>query len=306
MLAGSPRTILALFIATVCAFFAGCAWNKSFLHPEVIPDTARQGMSIDPVTKDTVVLHFSPPDHKPSFTDGRGRPWPMPFRMESAWFGHADTANYGWMLKDTTGLPAASTILFLHGNGGNLLTEYPVLLPFVRDGVQVFVFDYRGYGLSKGKATRDHVHEDAIAALEYLRTRPDVRGTKVVVYGQSLGGHTAALLAGDRPALCDAVVIEGGFGSFREIAKRSVRTGSLAKLLVKEGPDAYQALGRYHGPLLSVHSSEDAVVPIDLGRALFNAGNEPKAWLEINGPHCDGPLLKGEAIMQQVQLMLAR
>lgn len=304
---GSPSSITrVLVVALHVLYLSGCAWNRAFLHPDVIPATVQQGKSIDPVTKDTVVLRFSLPDHTPSFTDNQGRALPMAFSIESAWFAPPDASLYGWMLKDTTGIPATRTILFLHGNGGNLLTEYPVMLPFLRDGSQVFVFDYRGYGLSKGKATREHVHEDAIAALEYLRTRQDVTGTKVVAYGQSLGGHTAALLAGDRPALCDAVVIEGGFGAFREIAKRSVRMGSIAKLMVNEGPSAFEALGRYHGPLLLVHSSEDDVVPMDLGRELFDAGNEPKVWLEIDGPHANGPILKSASIMQQVQLLLAR
>ena len=302
----TKRRTLGIFAAMVpYLWLSSCAWNKAFLHPDVIPATAEKGQSIDPITKDTIVLHFTLPDHVPSFTDKQGQALPMPFHIESAWFGDPDTSLYGWMLKDTTGIPATSTILFLHGNGGNLLTEYPVMLPFVQEGSQVFVFDYSGFGSSKGKATRKHVHEDAIAALEYLRTRPDVQGTKVVVYGRSLGGHTAALLAGDRPALCDAVVIEGGFGSFREIAKRSVRLGSIAKLLVSEGPSASEALANYNGPLLVVHSTEDEVVPIDLGRDLFNAGNGPKEWLEIQGPHCAGPFLQAELLADRIQRMLS-
>ena len=294
------------FLLGALAFLSSCAWNKAFLHPDVIPAHVQQGSSIDPVTKDTVVLRFDQPGHRPSFTDIQGRALPMPFRIESAWFGEPAAALYGWMLKDTmTDSAPEITILFLHGNGGNLLTEYPVMLPFLGDGgTQVFVFDYRGYGLSKGKAKREHVHEDAITALEYLRTRQDVGGTKVVVYGQSLGGHTAALLAGDRPTLCAAVVIEGGFGSFREIAKRSVRPGAIAKLLVNEGPSASEAIVRYHGPLLVVHSTEDDVVPIDLGRDLFNKGNEPKEWLEIQGPHCAGPSLEGGLLSERIRTLL--
>lgn len=124
-------------------WLSSCAWNKAFLHPDVIPVTAEKGQSIDPITKDTIVLHFTLPDHVPSFTDKQGQALPMPFHIESAWFGEPDTSLYGWMLKDTTGIPATSTILFLHGNGGNLLTEYPVMLPFVQEGSQVFVFDYQ-------------------------------------------------------------------------------------------------------------------------------------------------------------------
>jgi len=297
-------------MTTVCvvALFVlpSCVWNRAFLKPQAIPISAKRGMSVDPGTGDTLILNLSGPNYQPVFSDGRGNELPLPFRVESVLFGSPDKLLHGWMLKDSSvATTTTSTLLFLHGNGGNILSEYPVVLPFLKQGFQVFVFDYSGYGFSQGKATRNHVIEDAAVALRYVKLRPDVVGTDVVLYGQSLGGHTAAIVAGLEPTLIDVLVIEGGFSSFRKIAKYSTPAGFISKLVVKEGPRAAEGLSRYGGQLLVIHSAEDSVVPIGLGRELYEAGNAPKYWMEISGPHGDGPILSVDEIVAQIRTMLS-
>lgn len=190
------KTIFAALVAT--ALLGSCAWNRQFLHPEAIPASVRAGMIINPVTGDTVMLHISRPAFQPTFTSLQGDTLPLPFTVESVFFGNPEKPLHGWMMKPKAlNPPSSATILFLHGNGGNITTEYPAVVPLLERGFQVFIFDYHGYGFSQGKATRANVLRSAEAALNYIRTRLDVTGTPLVIYGQSLGGHTAALLAGD-------------------------------------------------------------------------------------------------------------
>ncbi len=282
-----------------------CAWNKSFLEPERIPATPRTGRSINPATGDTMLIHLSGATLQPGFTHTNGDTVPMPFSMESVWFGDPKEPLYGLMMKSEipSDLPLV-TLLFLHGNGGNVFTEYPAMLPFLDRGFQAFIFDYSGYGLSGGKATRTHVLRDAEAALAYVKSRPDVSGTPLVIYGQSLGGHTAALLAGEVKDTLTPVVIEGGFTTFRAIAKAVTHTGPLPYLLVKEGPRTKRSLKEFKGPLLIIHSPDDEVVPFAMGKELFSWGNGPKQFHAIKGRHIEGPLLQPDPIATWIRGMV--
>lgn len=284
-----------------------CAWNKSFLKPERIPASHRTGTSINPATGDTILIHLSGATLQPTFTHANGDTMPLPFTMESVWFGDPQERLYGLMMKskEPSDLPLI-TLLFLHGNGGNVFTEYPAMLPFLKRGFQAFIFDYKGYGLSRGKAARTHVLRDAEAALAYVKTRIDVIGTPLVIYGQSLGGHTAALLAGEIKDTVTPVVIEGGFTTYRAIAKAETHTGPLPYLVVKEGPRTKRSLEEYKGPLLIIHGPDDQVVPFAMGKKLFAWGNEPKQFHAIKGNHIQGPLLQPDSISTWIRGMVDR
>ncbi|MGV9012913.1 MAG: alpha/beta hydrolase [Flavobacteriales bacterium] len=296
------KTVAAF--ATI-AVLNSCAWNKQFLQPEPIPATARVGKSINPATGDTVLMHIAGPTHQPTFTRPNGDTLPLPYTVESVLLGSAKEPLNGWMMKpkSPSKLPLV-TLLFLHGNGGNITTEYSSAVAFLERGFQVFIFDYSGYGFSQGKATRSNVLHDAEMALDYVRSRSDVAGTPIVVYGQSLGGHTAALLAGEVSSTVALVVIEGGFTSYRAIAKAVTHTGPLPYLIVKEGPRALRSLGHYTGPLLVIHSRDDEVVPFTMGQELFDAGNELKQFHAIDGCHVCGPSLLPDSITTWIRKIL--
>ena len=282
-----------------------CAWNKSFLEPERIPAIPRTGKSINHATGDTTLIHLSGETLQPTFTHTNGDTVAMPYSMGSVWFGDPKAQLYGLMMKPKTSsdLPLV-TLLFLHGNGGNAFTEYAAMVPFVERGFQAFIFDYSGYGLSGGKATRTNVLRDTETALAYVKARPDVKGTPLVIYGQSMGGHTAALLAGEVKDTITPVVIEGGFTTFRAIAKAVSHTGPLPYLVVKEGPRTERSLEEFKGPLMIIHSPDDEVVPFAMGKELFSWGNEPKQFHAIKGRHIQGPLLQPDSIATWIRGMV--
>ncbi len=294
----------ALYALLPVFFFSSCAWNKAFLAPDKIPTGLKAATSTDPATGDPIIMHFSGQAHQPTVTFTDGAPYPLPYSVESILFNSDGKQLNGWMMKSNDTIKAPEiTMLFLHGNGGNLLTEYPIVIPFLQRGFQVFIFDYSGFGFSEGKASRKHVLIDAQAALAYLHARKDVRGLPLVIYGQSLGGHTAAVMADRTAGLASEIVIEGGFSSFKSIGQATTHIGPLS-LLIHEGPRATRSIKNYFGPLLVIHSDDDSVVPLSMGKALYDSGNQPKQFHVIHGPHANGPFVEPDSIATWIKAMI--
>src|SRR5690554_2949549 len=203
----------------------------------------------------------------------------------------------GWMLKPKDIHPKA-TILFFHGNSGDLVRTHWSMTLLLQEGFQVFAIDYSGYGLSEGKAKRKHLLNDGNAAVDYLISREDVKGKKVIIYGQSLGGHLASVVATNNQDKIDALVIEGAFSSHKDIGKEFA--GFLGKWLVKEMYSAKASLPGFTKPFLVIHSTEDEIIPFYMGKDLYNVANEPKTFYEIDGCHICGSRLYAEEIANKI------
>jgi hypothetical protein len=185
----------------------------------------------------------------------------------------------------------APTILHVHGNAGNVtdhiwFTEY---LP--AHGFNVFIFDFRGYGQSEGRAwTRGPLIDDTNAALDYLLTRADVDPQRVGMYGQSLGGAIGLNVMAQRKEI-HAAVIESAFASWRDEAA-SVLGGdppawwarALAWILIPDGSRPEDAIARIAPrPVLILHGDADRTVPVSHGRRLKQAGGANVELLEVHG-----------------------
>ena len=275
-----------------------------FLQPDVIPPMAKKGRIIDPVTGDTIIIHLSGNNFQPTFTYNNGAAIKLDCTIESVIFQNKDGANLnGWLLKPAGTVAPALTLFFLHGNGGNITTEYPLVMPFVKQGFQVFIFDYSGYGFSQGKAARGSLLSDSQAALNYCLSRPDIKNTRIIIYGQSLGGHLAATVAERNEALIHGLVIEGAFSSYKDIAAFKSKMGIIARMLVKGNHSATRSIKQYHKPLLVIHSTEDPTIPFKMGRKIFDHANEPKSFYEIKGCHACGPILYPDSIIARIKSM---
>jgi pimeloyl-ACP methyl ester carboxylesterase len=252
-----------------------------------------------------MLLHLAAPDYQPTFTDKRNTPIPLPYTIESSVFGSTDSKLHGWLIKSTSIAPEA-TILFLHGNGGNILSEYPVVLPFVEQGFQIYIFDYRGYGLSDGTAKRKYLYQDATDALEFLKRDSVVSTLPIAIYGQSMGGYIAALIANVANNRVSAIVIEGGFLSYKKIGGETIGSKLLAKLLIREAASPIDSLNRFSGPVLIIHSDSDRVVPSNFGEELFSKRVEPKYFMKIEGSHGNGPIIHGLVISARIKELVFR
>ncbi|MBI4931969.1 MAG: alpha/beta hydrolase [Bacteroidetes bacterium] len=203
----------------------------------------------------------------------------------------------GWFIKpksDTVKIIA--TILFLHGNGGNIGYQFAPLALLAQNGFQGLVFDYVGYGKSEGKPSQEKVLNDAMRAVDYMVGRKDVTNTKLILFGQSLGGHLACVVAGKLHEQyagkipIDALVIEGAFTGHEEIAayhgkKSYFAPGFLTRALVPSKYDAIEYIGKIPEPKLVIHSTEDKVCPFFMGKELFEKAIDPKEFWEIKGSH---------------------
>ncbi|MFP4482661.1 MAG: alpha/beta hydrolase [Thermovirgaceae bacterium] len=181
-------------------------------------------------------------------------------------------------------------VLFFHGNAGNISYRLESARIFHRIGMDVFLFDYRGYGKSQGKPSEDGLYWDGRAALEVL-LRKGYDMSRIVFFGRSLGGAVAAKLATEQvPA---ALILESVFTSLADIGRRYfpfLPTGHI----VKDAFDTKSCLDGINCPVLVVHSPDDEIIPYGHGEALFEAAKEPKAFLKIKGDHNGGFLLTGE------------
>ncbi|MHC5026591.1 MAG: alpha/beta hydrolase [Planctomycetota bacterium] len=170
----------------------------------------------------------------------------------------------------------APTIVHVHGNAGNIESHRWFTQHLPPAGFNVFLFDYRGYGRSEGRATkRGPLMADTRAAIDAMLARPDVE--HLGVYGQSLGGAIAINVAADRPEI-GAIVLESPVSSWRDVAANAVGGDppnwlgrALAWLLISDGDRPLDAIGRIAAPVLILHGDADSIVPVSHGRRLAQA-----------------------------------
>ncbi len=168
------------------------------------------------------------------------------------------------------------TWVWFHGNGGNVGHRVEELAQFHRRlGVNQFIFDYRGYGNSDGAASVENTHQDARAALEYVRGRGDVDGERVVYFGRSLGAAVAVQLAVEHRPL--GMVLVSPFTSLRDMAKAAYPGLPFLPRLVGSRYDSLKQIPQVDAPLLVIHGQQDDIVPVEQGIRLFEAASEPKS-----------------------------
>jgi fermentation-respiration switch protein FrsA (DUF1100 family) len=173
------------------------------------------------------------------------------------------------------------TWLWFHGNGGNISHRVDEMaLIQQRLGVNLFIFDYQGYGRSEGRPTEQGTYRDARAALEYLQNRPDVAADRIVYFGRSLGAAVAVELATSQPPL--GMVLVSPFTSVGDMARLTIRLLPV-HWLVENRYDSLARIGRVDRPLLILHGDQDQTVPVSQGRKLFEAANSPKQFRLLAG-----------------------
>jgi uncharacterized protein len=195
---------------------------------------------------------------------------------------------HGWYVPADD---AKGTVLFFHGNGGNISHRLPTLQTFREMGLNTLIVDYRGYGRSEGSPSEKGTYRDAEAAWKWLTETKKVPPDKLVIFGRSLGGAVASHLALQHPPA--GLVLESSFTSIPDMGARLYWYLPI-RLLSRFQYNTRKNVAAVHCPVLIVHSPDDEIVPFDNGRSLFDAANEPKQFLEITGGHNEGFLESGE------------
>jgi len=293
--------IRSALIVLLLAGFVPETRADPFLEPQPLPPELGQLNFEDGKSGNTILVRLDDnklPVRQDFFADGVS----IPFFIEGYIVESASGSRlHAWQVAPKTDFNGIS-VLLLHGNGGNILTNLGAGIALVKHGFKTTIVDYSGYGYSTGKATRRNLHEDAESAIAAFSERADSNAEKRVLYGQSLGGHLAVVVAARNMEDLDALVIEGAFSSHKAIAAE--HKGMFAKAVVSEPYSASDSIPDYTKPLLVIHSTEDEVVPFAMGQTLFAAANEPKAFLEIEKPHLAGLALYTDQIAESILRMV--
>ena len=198
---------------------------------------------------------------------------------------------HGWWLPHDQ---ARGTLLFFHGNAGNISHRLESLQIFHELGLNVLIFDYRGYGLSSGRPSEQGVYEDARTAWRWLIEDAEVDAASVLLFGRSMGGAVAARLASEVSAA--GLIVESSFSSIVDIASEYYGWLPVRWLTRIQFPTA-EWVAEAEVPVLVVHSLDDEIVRFEHARRILEAAGERGQLLEIEGDHNTG-FLRSRAAYQ--------
>ncbi len=202
---------------------------------------------------------------------------------QDCYFRGANGAQlHGWFF-DKPG--AKKTIMFSHGNTGNLTGRLNIVRLLLETGSSVFIYDYRGYGRSQGIPTVEGICKDGVLAFDYLIGEHGHKPTDIVLYGESLGTAVSCEIAAERS--CSALVLQSGFSSLRKIGQQTFPFMKIYPQMLFPKPflnAAERVASRTGYPLLIIHGSKDQVVPFSHAEEVYAAASEPKRFVHL--PDC--------------------
>lgn len=197
---------------------------------------------------------------------------------------HFDVTDTGAPLLDGWWIPAdpgahyaTDTVLYLHGSRGSLADTVPAIVTLHRLGINVFAFDYQGFGKSAGRHPTERLAQsDAVAAWTYLTDVRHVPANHIIMYGDGTGATFAAALAAEfTPA---GVVLEDANPPARQTFEHDARARILPLwLLQNERLDPVADLERAHVPRLFLDREGDSVRT----RQLFEHSSSPKEYFDL-------------------------
>lgn len=227
------------------------------------------------------------------FKDMQSTPDKIGLEYEPINFKSSDgTHLFGWFIPAKK--PKA-TLLFLHGNAGNISHRLDSIKIFNLLELNVFIFDYRGYGKSEGTVNEQNTYDDAKSAWEYLLNKKGFRPEEIILFGRSLGASIAANLASSHTP--KAIILESTFTSAKDIAT-DLYSFLVPGFLVRYNYETLNYIKNITSPVLIIHSKDDEIIPFKHGKALFDYANEPKYFLELKGSHNSGFLQSRDTYMK--------
>jgi fermentation-respiration switch protein FrsA (DUF1100 family) len=215
---------------------------------------------------------------------------------------------HGWWIpaadvsRETPPDDTAHTLLFFHGNAGNISGRLESVQQFHRLGLNVLIVDYRGYGESTGTPSEQGLYKDAQACWQYLTETRSIAPEDIVVFGRSMGGGPATWLATQHPP--GALILESVFTNVPDVGAHHYPFLPVRALATNQF-DNESRVAQIEVPKLHIHSRDDRVVPFELGREVYEAAADPKQFLEIEGGHNDGFLVSEKAYLETIDAFLA-
>ena len=217
---------------------------------------------------------------------------------EEAFIPTADGETlYGWWFSHEK--PRA-TLLFFHGNAGNISHRLGKVVFFHDQGFQVLLVDYRGYGRSTGRPTEKGIYADAEAVWRYATEERNIKPKDLIAYGASLGGAVAVDLASRKEV--GGLIVDSTFSSAKDMARMMFPWAPTWLMSVEF--HSVQKIKKVHVPKMIFHSEEDETVPYALGQKLFEAAGEPKFFVTTSGGHNDEHVLSREVFEKNMEAFM--
>jgi len=197
---------------------------------------------------------------------------------------------------------AEKVVLFCHGNAGNISHRLEKIKVFHDLGLNVFIFDYRGYGKSKGRPREYALYQDARAAYNYLIAKKGFQEKDIILFGESLGGAVAIDLATKVKA--NSLITESTFSSIKDIA--GFVSPALGYFIPASRFNSTAKLPRVTIPKLMFHSVNDDLVNFAMALKLYNSAAEPKELVKLRGSHNTAYFDSGAIFQQAIQAFLEK
>jgi hypothetical protein len=197
--------------------------------------------------------------------------------------------------------PAAAdrpTLLYFHGNAGNLANRSERVRKYLARGIGVFILSYRGYSGSTWRPSEPNNVADAKLAYKALIAE-GVAPDDIILYGESLGSGVAVQVAAEKPV--GGIILDAPYTSIVDVAAGAYPFFPVRPFLF----DRYETLkhlSALSAPLLVIHGEEDEVIPVAMGRAVYAAAKAPKEIVTFPGAgHSDHHLFgSGEEVFRWI------
>jgi fermentation-respiration switch protein FrsA (DUF1100 family) len=201
----------------------------------------------------------------------------MPLPVQDVWFTTKDSVKlHGWYVPSEG---AVATLLFFHGNAGNITHRLENIFFLHHLKINVFIFDYRGFGRSEGDPDEDDIYLDSQAAYDTVLTQPGVSPSSLFIFGRSLGGVFASYTASKNPAA--GLILESTFTNAVDMADRMIPM--LPGWFISAELNTQEHVANLKMPKLFIHGTRDTLIPFTMGRELYKAAAEPKEFYSIVG-----------------------
>jgi fermentation-respiration switch protein FrsA (DUF1100 family) len=215
--------------------------------------------------------------HPTKYPEGLWDTSNMPLTVQDVWFEAEDGVKlHGWYVPSDE---AVATLLFFHGNAGNITHRLWNIFYLHHLKLNVFIFDYRGFGRSEGDPDEDDIYLDSQAAYDTVLAQPGVTAPSLFIFGRSLGGTFASYTAAKNPAA--GLILESTFTNAVDIADKLIPI--LPGWLVSSEFDTVGHVSQLKIPKLFIHGTRDTIIPFTQGRELYKAAAEPKEFYSIVG-----------------------
>jgi len=206
----------------------------------------------------------------------------------NGWFIPADSSEY--------------VLIFCHGNAGNISHRLESIQIFNRLSLDVFIFDYRGFGKSEGSIDEEGTYLDASGAWDFLVDKKGYDPKKIIIFGRSLGSGIASWLAREKQPV--GLILESSFTSLPDLGAK-IYPFFPVRLLSKYKYPTLDNIGNTECPKLFIHSKSDEIIPFSLGMENYESVREPKMFLEIQGSHNDGFMVSLPEYMEGINKFIS-